>query len=115
MKNLYANSNHELDWKASNYFEVMKQNNQELDAQDEAARKENRLVGRIVQHGHADGYAVYQIVKENKKSVKIKHCHGIGDDWVLPAWGYECNIPKDILPRFLRRNLADLKPIEFKR
>lgn len=68
---------------------------------DEKAKAEGKLVGRYIQHAFADGYAVYQIVRENKKSVRIRVCKGIGDDWVLPAWGEVCTIPKDTALRFI--------------
>jgi hypothetical protein len=68
---------------------------------DEKARKEGKLTGRYIKHGYADGYAVYQIMRENKKTVRIKVCRGIGDDWVLPAWGEECTISKQTALSFI--------------
>lgn len=53
------------------------------------------LVGRVIREPIADGFAVYQIVRENKKSVRIVHVSGIGDDYMLPSWGEEATIPKD--------------------
>lgn len=68
---------------------------------DKEAKKEGRLVGRYIQHAYADGYAIYQIIREYKKTVRIRVCTGIGDDWVLPAWGAESSIPKETAMRFL--------------
>ena len=46
------------------------------------------------QEAYADGYAIYQIVRENKNTVRIKVCKDIGDDWVIPYWGEETTIDK---------------------
>lgn len=54
-----------------------------------------QLVGRLIYHPIRDGNAVYQIIKENKRSVIIRVCTGIGDDWVIPAWGEEARIDKE--------------------
>jgi hypothetical protein len=78
-----------------------KKNWKKITDADEKARKVGKLVGRYIKHAYADGYAVYQIVKENKKSVRIRVCRGIGDDWILPAWGEECSISKQTALNFI--------------
>ena len=72
----------------------LKANYAQLKACDEAARAKGTMVGRTVKHGFADGYAYYQIVKENKKTYTIVVCRGLGDDWVLPAWGERATVGK---------------------
>ena len=72
-----------------------------LEDVDKKAKENGKLVGRYIQHPFADGYAIYKIVKENTKTVKIRVVKGIGDDWVLPAWGKECDIHKDLALKFI--------------
>ena len=69
-------------------------NFKKLQKQDEMAKEVNRLVGRYIDEPWADGKAFYVIVKENKKSVRIRVVTGIGDDWVIPYWGEETTIEK---------------------
>lgn len=74
------------DW-INKWDKAQKANEKELDACDDEAKKVDRMVGRFFQIQVADGYAIYQIVKENKKTVRVKRCEGIcGDeyqDWNL--------------------------------
>jgi hypothetical protein len=68
---------------------------------DKEAIANNTLVGRYLTHGFADGMAVYQVTKINKKSVRIEVVTGIGDDWILPAWGVKTTLDFDTLGRFI--------------
>ncbi len=61
---------------------------------DKAARLAGRMVGRIVQCGVADGYATYMIIRENKQSVRLQMCPGLGDDYMEFAWGFEATVMK---------------------
>jgi len=47
--------------------------------QDKLSKGKNMIVGRYISEPFADGKAVYQIVKENKDTVNIKSCKGLGD------------------------------------
>ena len=53
------------------------------------------MVGRYISEPYADGSAIYLIIKENKKTVRLKVVENIGDDWVIPHWGREVVIDKD--------------------
>ena len=64
-----------------------------LEAADQAGKDAGTLVGRYIQEPRGDGYAIYQVVKENKRTVRIKHVE-IGDAWVVPMWGGGCSLPK---------------------
>jgi len=59
---------------------------------NDTAKKNKTLVGRTIAEGHGDGYGIYVVVKENKNTLKLKVCLGIGDDWT--PWGNECSINK---------------------
>ena len=56
-------------------------------ARDEQAKAKGLLIGRYVKKPYADGYAYYEIVKENKNTLNLKVVTNIGDDWVVPHWG----------------------------
>jgi len=52
----------------------------EIEQKDKAAKQNNMLVGRYIRMPVADGYAFYEIVRENKQTVRIEHITGLGDD-----------------------------------
>lgn len=73
----------------------IKYNEDQLEKIDNEAKEKGILIGRYIKEPMADGYAIYQIIKELKTKVKIVLCTGLGDDYVLPCWGEETNIDKD--------------------
>jgi hypothetical protein len=90
--------------KGMSYNEIIKrmnENRKHLEECDDGAAEAGQMVGRYIGHPYADGEAIYQIIKENKQSVRIRVCAGLGDDWVLPAWGAECTIDKGQALQFL--------------
>jgi len=93
---------------------VMTRNWERLEEIDEKAKNSSKLLYRYISHPYADGKVFYQIIKENKKSVRLKVCTGLGDDWVLPAWGKECSISKSQAELFIKRR-DTLKEIFSKR
>lgn len=74
--------------------------------QDREAKRLGRLVGRYISHPYADGNAIYTITAESAKKVTIAVVIGIGDDWVLPAWGTKTTILKSVAQQFLQRRDA---------
>lgn len=68
---------------------------EELEKQDQEAKNRGQLVGRYVSQGVADGSAYYQIIRENRKSVRIRLFEGIADDYRVAYWGYETTIDKE--------------------
>ena len=73
-------------------FETSDMNFKNLKAIDENAKRKGSLLWRYIEEPHADGYAYYQIVKVNKKSVRIVNVTLGGDDWMIPYWGEETTI-----------------------
>lgn len=69
-------------------------NRESLDEQDKQAEMDGTMVGRYIEEGIADGCATYVIVKENKRTVKIRHVTGLGDDYMIGYWGKEATIHK---------------------
>lgn len=79
-----------------------------IDVIDKEAKNKGQYLHRFVYEPYADGHAVYQIIKENKKTFRIRVCQGVGDDWVLPYWGNETLVDKDyILSNINRRDFLD--------
>lgn len=93
-----------VDWSKGDFDDheaQIRANEAKLKACDEAARAKGQKLGRIVRHGWADGYAIYQIVRVTPKTYTIAVCKGLGDDWVLPAWGERCTVSKKRLDAML--------------
>jgi hypothetical protein len=87
----------------NNWIKIMDDNFNHLEKLDEKSRLEGKLEGRYINHPYADGYAYYFITKENKTTVSIQVLTGLGDDWVLPAWGKKATIAKDLAKSFVIR------------
>jgi len=64
----------------------------QLERIDTEAKERGELLWRYIQEGYADGHAIYQIIRVNKTSVRIHHCFGFGDDWMIPYWGEEASV-----------------------
>lgn len=60
-----------------------------LQAEDEEAKAAGTLRGRYLYFSVGDGRAFYQIVKVNKRSVRVKLCYDVApDNWELPLLGH---------------------------
>ena len=88
---------------SSEMMQYWADNEAKILAQDKRAKERQSMVGRVIMHPYADGQAVYEITRVNKRTVRIRVVTGIGDDWVLPAWGAETLIPFDTAVEFLQR------------
>ncbi len=73
---------------------IMNENQSHLEQIDQLAKGRGELVGRYIQEQIADGYAFYQIIKENKRTCVIRVCRYLGDDWVISYWGEQATIDK---------------------
>ena len=82
---------------------AIKLNQASLEVIDRTSKNNHKLLYRYISHPFADGYAYYQIIKENKITVKIRVCKGMGDDWVLPVWGEESTISKILAEQMIER------------
>lgn len=68
---------------------------------DAEAKAKGALLNRYIDHPFADGRAFYRIVRVYKRTVRIQVVTGIGDDWVLPAWGERTSIPLAVAERMV--------------
>ena len=61
---------------------------------EQKAIEDGGLLHRFLYESVADGQAIYQIVKVNKKTVKVRICSVDGRycDYVVPQWGIEATI-----------------------
>lgn len=87
----------------SDFCQRVDANCKKIEEIDLEAKNKGTILHRFIYEPIADGYAVYQIVKENKKTVRIRVCNGIGDDWQVPYWGEEATITKTYAEGSLNR------------
>jgi hypothetical protein len=74
---------------------ILDGNFQQLQQIDEEAKKAGKLVGRYIRESVADGLAYYQIIKEGKRTVRIRICLDIcGDNYRVSYWGEEATIDR---------------------
>ncbi len=80
---------------AEKWEECYKANKARMDEIEKAAIANGGLLYRFLFEPIADGKAVYQIIKVNKKTVRIRLCciDGCFADYVVPQWGEEAIIP----------------------
>ena len=79
---------------SDDYIKKLEQAYDNMAAKDYAARKKGTLLGRYINEQYADGYAYYEIVKVNTKTVRIRWLD-IWDGWTIPFWGKEANISRE--------------------
>ena len=68
----------------------------EMLEKDAKAKKESKLVGRYITPPAGDSCAYYEVIRENKKTVRIKHLN-IWDGWIIGYWGKEATINKQFV------------------
>lgn len=57
---------------------------------------ERHVRGRYLNFPCADGYAYYEIIRKNKKTVRIRVITEIGDNWVVPYIGEENAVDQEL-------------------
>jgi hypothetical protein len=72
-------------------------NEAHMQAIEQKAIESGDILYRFLYESVADGKAIYQIVKVNKRTVKVRLCSldGLYCDYVVPQWGTEATIPID--------------------
>jgi len=105
MSNLFKSKQYSFDthsWEEIDH--IIDENWKRLQEHDNTVKKEGKLVGRYIQESVADGYAIYQIIKENKKTVRIKRIPYVcGDEYEVSYWGGdEATIEKDYAVQSIR-------------
>ncbi len=90
-----------MDHKA--FFKALEDNMAALNACDAEAREAGRLVGRSFSISVGDGQAIYQIIKENKKTVRVRLCQGVAcDDYADWQLGAEGTMKKELAIRYTK-------------
>ena len=85
------------------YLKIDEENTNQLIEIDKKQKENGTMLYRYISVPYADGRAYYQITKVNKKTVRIRVCLGIGDEWILPYWGEETSIPISEAETFLKQ------------
>jgi len=60
---------------------------EDLMKQNKKAKKNGLVVGRVLEVTVGDGFAYYEVIKENKKTVRIRWVPGIHDEYRTIYWG----------------------------
>lgn len=84
---------HPVDFSRDDWERTMQENEARLSRIDREAIDAGVLAGRVIYYPVADGYALYQVIRTNKKTARIRQCVGIGDDYRVLLWGDEATIP----------------------
>ena len=86
------------------FQEVYQKNLAHLDAIEEKVIATGSLLYRFLYESVADGKAIYQIIKLNKKTARVRLCRvdGLYDDYVVPQWGMEATVPLDYVKNSIR-------------
>lgn len=84
-----------MGFSVDQWLEKSKKDEQKMREKDQKAKAQGKLVGRYVREHVADGYAFYEIIRENKQTVRIRVVTGVGDGWRVSFWGDEATIAKD--------------------
>ena len=77
-------------------MDCIQTNEQHMNEIEKAAIEEGGLLHRFIYEPVADGKAIYQIVRVNKRTVNIRLCSLDGKyaDYVIPYWGESASIDK---------------------
>ena len=77
--------------------EVQKANIAHLEKIEAKAIEQGGLLYRFLYEPVADGKAIYQIIKVNKRTVRVRLCSidGLYYDYMVPQWGEEATVPID--------------------
>ena len=93
----------EISGGSDKWVSAMKANMAKLEAIDAECKANGQVLYRYIEHSYADGAAVYQIVAVNGNRATIMVVTGIGDDWVLPAWGVRKTLALSEVQGYLRQ------------
>lgn len=83
-------------------LKAIDENYEQLRKIDRMAKSKGELLGRYIDVPVADGKALYQIMRVNKNTVRIKALSGFGDDYILDYWGYESTVDKEYIQNLVR-------------
>ena len=81
--------------------ECEKANTELIEKIEDAAKKSGSILYRFLYESVADGKAIYQIIKVNKKTARVRICSidGCFYDYVVPQWGAEATVSLDYVQK----------------
>jgi hypothetical protein len=84
------------DGKIDELMDCIQTNEKHMNEIEKAAIAKGGLLHRFIYEPVADGKAIYQIVRVNKRTVNIKLCSLDGKyaDYIVPYWGESASIDK---------------------
>ncbi|MFD2616108.1 hypothetical protein [Terrilactibacillus laevilacticus] len=60
------------------WLEEIEKNREKVEQKDQESKAQGILKGRYIREPYADSYALYEVIRKNKKSVRIRVITGIG-------------------------------------
>ena len=84
--------------------EARKLNEAEIERIEELAIAEGKILHRFLYEAVADGKAVYQVIKVNKRTARVRWCQidACYADYVVPQWGMEATVPLEYVEQSIR-------------
>ena len=77
---------------------IINDNWKKLNEHDRHQRERGIFVGRYIAEPVADGRAIYQIIRENKRSFRVRIIPFMtGDDYIVSYWGEEATVDKEYI------------------
>ena len=89
-------------------MDCIKANEAHMNEIEKAAIAEGGLLHRFIYEPIADGNAIYQVVRVNKKTVNLKICSLDGKyfDYVIPYWGDNPSVNREYVESSIARQDA---------
>ena len=85
----------------SKWEECIKANEKHLEEIEEKAIANGGLLYRFLYESVADGRAIYQIIRVNKNTARVKICQidGCYNEYIVPQWGHEATVPLEYIQK----------------
>lgn len=84
----------EENFNVDEWLQMVEENEKKIKELDEKAKTQGSVLYRFLYEPVADGIGVYQIIKVNKKSCRIRYCSTNGfNEYLVRQWGETATVP----------------------
>lgn len=85
------------------WLKVTEENEERIRELDKQAKEQGSILYRFLYEPVADGIGVYQIIKVNKKSCRVRYCSTNGfNEYQVRQWGKTATVPMQYVLNVLR-------------
>lgn len=85
------------------WLKVTEENEERIRELDKQAKEQGSILYRFLYEPVADGIGVYQIIKVNKKSCRVRYCSTNGfNEYQVRQWGETATVPMQYVLNVLR-------------